>query len=97
MGNYQEFFSAFQQDETSHKLPNNSGIVYVSKGMNSSFDLDDTVIDRLRHLEGTDFSDVAEQIKVAQDQDVERWEIAARKELHVYDYLKKYIYKGDNK
>ncbi len=97
MGNYQEFFSAFQQDETSHKLPNNSGIVYVSKGMNSSFDLDDTVIDRLRHLEGTDFSDVAEQIKVAQDHDVERWQIAARKELHAYDYLKKYIYEKDNK
>jgi hypothetical protein len=65
--------------------------------MDGSFDLDQTVIDRTFHVDGTDFFAIKDVIKEGQDADQQRWASASEKELHVYDYLNKYIHRGDNK
>jgi len=96
-GNWQNFYEAVGRDETSSILPDTAGFIYVSKGMEGSFDLDQTVIDRMWFNDATDFSVIKDVIKEGQDADQQRWALAAEKELHVYDYLNKYIYKEDNK
>lgn len=93
MGNFREFYSAFQKDDTGYSLSDQNGIIYVSKGMNASFDLDATVEDRMFALGTSGFSHVAEQIKYIHAKSQADWRSAAEKELHVYDWLKQNYYK----
>jgi hypothetical protein len=96
-GNWQNFYEAVGRDETSSVLPDTAGFIYVSHGMEGSFDLDQTIVDRTYHSDSTDFAVIKDVIKEGQEADQARWALAAKEELHVYDYLNKYIYKEDNK
>lgn len=96
-GNWQNFYEAIGRDETSSILPDTAGFIYVSHGMEGSFDLDQTIVDRTYHVDATDFAVIKDAIKEGQEADQARWLLAAKEELHVYDYLNKYIYKEDNK
>lgn len=92
-GNWQNFYEAVGRDETSSILPDTAGFIYVSHGMEGSFDLDQSVVDRTWWVDGTDFSVIKDVIKEGQEADQARWALAAEQELHVYDYLKKYFFK----
>jgi hypothetical protein len=95
---YETFFNNFSKDETSYHLTDVDGIIYVSKGMNASFDLDESILDRLRFQnDGRDWSEIVEQIKFRQEQDIRRWNKSAEDEMHAYDFTKEHIYKKGSK